>query len=216
MAAQADDAHNRRLQYAKASFGSASTPMGRTYMKYGAPDLIEGHGPNVEIWRYNYLEDFAGRAEFEFAQGKADSGRRITWPQPIATYTGEPGVALPLVEMLNRESRSRSEPVTANAIAGLPGRHASFQIYPGPAYRALSVPIDSLSGRVVVVAEILPRSPTLATGKPVAMVRDNIQAAAGTYQATFALPAGSYVCALIVKEQATERTYGEVINFEVK
>jgi hypothetical protein len=190
--------------------------MGRTYIQYGAPDLNEGHGPNVDIWVYNYLEDFGGRAEFEFVQGTAGNGRLIVWPQPVATFTGEPGVALPLVEGLNRESRTRGEPVIANPVAGLPGRHASFLIYPGPAYRALSVPLDSLSGRVQVVAEIVPRANTVATGKPVAVVRDNIQAAAGTYQANFTVPAGSYVCALIVKEQATGRTYGEVINFEVK
>jgi hypothetical protein len=216
MAPQADDTYNSRLQYAEANFGSASTPMGRTYMQYGAPDLIEGHGPNVDIWRYNYLDDFRGRAEFEFTQGSAGNGRRINWPQPVATYTGAPGVALPLVEMLNRESRNRGDPETANAIAGLPGRHASFQIYPGPVYRGLLVPLDSLSGSVDVVAEILPRSNADATAAPVAMLRDKIQAAAGTYQATFRLPAGSYVCALVVKEQATERIYGEVINFEVQ
>ncbi len=208
MASQYDDTDRRRLEYAQLNFGSASTLMGRTYIKYGAPDQIDG-----QIWRYNYLEDFGGRAEFEFGPGNNGRNRHINWPPPVATYPGVPGAALPLVETLNRE---HIEPVITNAIAGLPGRHASFQIYPGPVYRALSVPLDSLSGLVEVVAEIMPRSNPPATGQPIAEVRDGVQAAAGTYEATFTLAPGSYVCALIVKEQATGRTYGEVINFEVK
>ena len=216
----AQEEYNRRLAYAQAKLGSTSSAMGRTYIQYGPPDQIDERGSNAQtptqIWRYNYLENFRSNVEFEFAPGNAPQSVRINWPPPLATYEGGPGAAAPLAEALSRESRDRGGPLAANTIAGLPGRHASFQIYPTGEFQTLSVPLDSLSGRVDILGQIKMLLDTGATGQIVASVRDNVQASAGTYQAKFMLTAGSYVCGLIVKEQATGRMYGETINFEVK
>jgi hypothetical protein len=76
------------------------------------------------------------------------------------------------------------------------------------------VPLDSLSGPVDVIGLIRTDS-----GKYAQNVRDYIRiksAPAGPYTASFMLDAGSYVCILVVREQATGRMYGETINFEVK
>jgi hypothetical protein len=102
-----------------------------------------------------------------------------------------------------------------NFIAGLPTRHASMQIYPASEFQTLSVPLDAMSGRVDILGQIK----TLGDAEParqVGLLRDGLQAGAGTYQAKFILNAGSYVCSLIVREQATGRMYGETITFEVK
>ncbi len=140
---------------------------------------------------------------------------RINSPQAVATFEGKAAVAASLLEGVNRESQRRDEPVTMAPIAGLPSRHASFRIYSANQYRTLSVPLDSLSGRIDITGEILMRSNTGAVGPALANVRDQVQATAGTWEANFTLAAGSYTCHLIVKEQVTGRMFGEVIDFEV-
>ena len=149
-------------------------------------------------------------------RGTAPQIIRSDSPPPLATYEGAPGVVATLTEALSRERQGRGEPVAANPIAGLPGRHASFQIYPAGEFHTLSVPLDSLSGVVDILGEIKMRLDTGAAGQNVAAVRDSIQASAGTFRANFTLSAGSYVCGLIVRERATGRMYGETIDFEVK
>jgi hypothetical protein len=49
-------------------------------------------------------------------------------------------------------------------------------------------------------------------------LRDTIRnrAEGGTYQARFQLWAGSYVCSVLVVDDATGQRYGETIAFEVK
>jgi beta-lactamase regulating signal transducer with metallopeptidase domain len=220
---------SHRLEYAQTHFSTAIgtlTPMGRTYVQYGPPDQVEDENPDLPntsvIWRYSYLEDFRSNVEFEFAQQTGTQTKRLNWPPPIATYEGEPEVAAGLVERLNRESQNQGEPLATNAVAGIPGRHASFQIYGGElSPRVLSVPLDWLSTPVFdIIGQISTRSNAGAIGSVIANVRDHVKASTptpmGPYQASFTLQAGSYICQLIVKEAATGRMYGEAINFEVK
>jgi GWxTD domain-containing protein len=212
--ATAEFEYARRQAYANANFGSPAgdravlTPMGRIYIKYGPPHQIAGPSSGPQIWRYNYLEDFRTNVEFEFPQ--ASAGPRINWPPPSATFEGSPAVAPALAEALSRELESRGEPAAANPIAGLPGRHASLQIYPPREFRFLTVPLDSLAGRVDILAEIR------AGNTVVANLRDWIPSSSAAFQAAFVLDPGSYVCRLIVREQSSGRMYGETIDFEVK
>jgi VWFA-related protein len=131
-----------------------------------------------------------------------------------AKFDGEPSVAATLVDTLNRESRNRGEPAATNAIAGLPGRHASIEIDPAGAFQTLSVPVEAAGGRVEIIAEVV-RSKTDGAGATVAALRDSVEAPT-EYRAKFTLGAGSYDCNLIVKERASGRMYGETIHFEVK
>jgi beta-lactamase regulating signal transducer with metallopeptidase domain len=197
--ASLSDEQSRRLAYVQQHLGSASTAMGRTYLKYGPPDQVDQGGGNAQVWRYNYLENFHDRAEFEFTPADRPMAVRITWPPPLATFDGVPGAA--------------GEQAAA---AGLPGRHAFFQIYPAGEIQTLSVPTDSLSGRVEIASQIKTILDTGAEGPAVASLRDNGEAAAGAYHANFILKAGSYVCIVLVREQNSGKTYGETIHFEVK
>jgi hypothetical protein len=217
--------YNRRVAYAQTNFGSTNSAMGRAYIRYGAPDQIEDRNSNAQnpsqIWRYNYLEDFHSSAAFEFiGDGNFPLGVHMIYPPPAATYEGAPGGGTTLAEALSRESKTAGEIVPANVVAGLPGRHTSMQIYPvsagwAPAadrrYPTLSVPIDSLSGQVDIVAQIQTAQHVVAGN-----LRDSAQASAGTYQATFTVAPGTYVCNVLVREQATGKMYGETINFDVK
>jgi beta-lactamase regulating signal transducer with metallopeptidase domain len=207
------DEYNHRLQYAEATFGPTGKAISRIYIRYGQPDTIDARGSNSQnpsqIWRYNYLEDFRSSVEFEFQKNTANNwGMRINWPLP-ATYEGAPALDAALAEKL-----SPGMPGASNAIAGLPGSHASFQIFPAKEFRTLTVPLDSLSGRVEVVAQIRARPATGTVSPVLAVVRDSVAAPAGIFQTNFTLPGGSYACHLVVKEQATGRMFGEEINFE--
>jgi beta-lactamase regulating signal transducer with metallopeptidase domain len=223
-----DDDSQRRSEVIKARLGVLDA-MSRIWARYGMPDHIRASldpGNSSQIWHYNYLFDFRSPVEFQSAPG----GVRIVSPPPTATYYGEPGVSTALVESLNRESQSQGEPAATDAIAGLPGRHASLEIYPAKEYRMLSIPLDSLSGRVDVVAVVIKRSG--ASGTVVANVHDTIlerspvkilkrppimwPAEASPWQAHLALDPGSYVCGLVVRERSSGRIYGETIDFEVK
>jgi hypothetical protein len=127
-------------------------------------------------------------------------------------------VAGELVQRFSAELLRRGERAATNFIAGLPGRHASMQIYPAKEYRTLSVPMDSMSGKIDVLGQIGKRQDNGA-GSAVATIRDNFQVpstAASAYTATFTLDTGSYVCNLVVRELDTGRMYGETINFEVQ
>jgi BlaR1 peptidase M56 len=225
-----DDDSQRRSEVIKARLGVLDA-MSRIWARYGMPDHIRASldpGNPSQIWHYDYLFDFRSPVEFQSAPG----GVRIVSPTPTATYYGEPGVSTALVESLNRESQSQGEPAATDAIAGLPGRHASLEIYPAKEYRMLSIPLDSLLGRVDVVAVVIKRSG--ASGTVVANVHDTIlerspvkllkrppakwpaETSLASWQAHLALDPGSYVCGLVVKERNTGRIYGETIDFEVK
>jgi beta-lactamase regulating signal transducer with metallopeptidase domain len=218
-AATAGDEHDRRVAYAKEKFGSAIFGMGRTYVEFGPPDQIEDHSADSsipwQIWRYNYLADFHSNVEFQFSTAESVQQMRIDFPPPEATYEGEPVVDASLaqvVEALGRGSQSQGEAVSPTRIAGLPGRHASMQIYPVKWYRVLMVPFDSLTGQVRVTAEIIAR----ANLRIAASMVDLMPASQGAAQATFGLEAGSYVCNVAVREMETGRTFFERIDFEAK
>jgi len=84
-----------RIQYARATFGNLA--MVRTYTEYGRPDQIRDGNSDPrhlsQIWHYNYLADFHGSAEFEFAPPGRGSRMRIDFPPPLATFTAGSGRA---------------------------------------------------------------------------------------------------------------------------
>ena len=192
------DEYQQRRETAHARFGSSSA-MARTYIRYGQPDEIVNGGPHgAQTWRYHYLENFHSNVEFEFTPGRGPGGVRINWPPPEGTFLGVPGAA-------------------ANAVAGLPGRHASVATYPAGEIQTLTVPLDSLSGEVGIEAGVQ-RTPTAGTGAG-AGLKDRLsvdQYPSGVYVANLVLPAGDYICNLVVREQATGQAYAETIHFEVK
>ena len=223
-----DDEHSRRVAYAAEKFGH-NDPRGATYIKYGPPDQIDFRASDTQhpaqIWRYNYLANFHSNVEFEFA-ATATTDRfavHINWP-PATAYEGQPGADAgftPVIDALNRELHlSTGEQAATITVAGLPGRQASMQVYPKEELQMLMVPLDSLSGRIDVLGVIKALPQTGAGEAPAASVRDYLNLAQPAphpmYNAGFMLQAGSYVCRLLVREQATGRTYTEVINFEVK
>ncbi len=186
----------RRRATAQAKFGSASGAMTLTYMRYGPPDQIDDRTQDtrnpLQIWRYNYLEDFHGNAELEFIPKGGSVQMKINWPPPQATYTAVADINVTLAEALDKEMEAKGGPTSGAPIAGLPGRHASFQIFPG-GYRALAVPLDSLTGTVDIAAQIRTRPDNGLPGHMAAAVRDGVQASAGVYQVNFTLNAGSYL-----------------------
>jgi len=67
--------------------GPAESPIGRVYLKrFGPPDTVDA-SEDRQIWRYNYLESFQSKAEFEFTRNSV----RINWPPPVATYSSAHG-----------------------------------------------------------------------------------------------------------------------------
>jgi hypothetical protein len=189
-----------RLAYAREKFPDSPVKI-RTYVRYGEPDQTELRG-TAQIWQYKYLENFGSNVEFEFSQVNGHSTVHINWPPPRSVFQGTAGA-------------DPGTPMSERAVEGLPGGHASFQVYPAEEFQTLSAPLDSLSGQVEFFGQIKTLSDT-GTMKPIAFVRDKVQASAGSATANFVLKAGSYVCSLVVKEQTTGRIYGETIHFEVK
>jgi len=233
----AQDEYGRRVAYATAHFGSATGAMGRTYIKYGPPDeiyvkdaannrVLRFTNPMAltdppdaqQIWRYHYLELFHSNVEFELTSEKGVAGVRINYPAPMATWLGESKSDTTLANSLYQEGRGRGTvPATApDVVAGLPGRHASFQTYPAGEVSVLSVPLDGLSGDVDIAGVIRTVASTGAVGDVKGAVRDGSPASAGTWRANFTLSSGLYVCSLVVREKAAGHMYGETIHFEVK
>jgi beta-lactamase regulating signal transducer with metallopeptidase domain len=197
---------DRRKAEALQKFGSLSNAMARIYIRYGPPDQIDDRGANGQTWRYHYLQNLRGSAEFEFTGGDSPVALRVKWPPPLATYEGVPAADVP----------SPREFATEQAVAGLPGRHATLGVYPPGELQVLTVPLESFSGKIDIVGMLRRATVSGAPGNMVAAVRDTIQADSGTYQANFTLLAGSYVCEVVVRERSTGRKYGETIRFEVK
>jgi beta-lactamase regulating signal transducer with metallopeptidase domain len=227
--------YDRRVAYAQSKFWSTTSAMSRSYIRYGEPDQIENRGAGVQIWRYNYLDDFHGGAALEFT-GKGPMDARIIWPAPQATYEGQfiPGRIAQLGPLLNQLLSG-----AVNNGAGFPGSfpagHASIQvrtISPGMApsddrrFPALIVPLDSLSGTVDIAASVQYREAIVTpqegggfhgtTGQVVANVRYSAQASTGTWQADFTVPPGAYVCNVVMREKATGRIFTESIDFDAK
>jgi Zn-dependent protease with chaperone function len=225
----------RRSAYADAHFSlitgdrtiaGRTTAMGRAYIRYGPPDQIEDHSADPQnpsqTWRYNYLEAFHSNTELQFVKVGDSYREQINWPPPSASFEGKPAEAVNLASALNREAQLQGQPVVQSATPGLPGRHAVIQISPEkPSATAslvnLSVPLDSLSGRVDMIGEVRAVSSTGVIGSTVANVRDYLTAAnGGNWQSQFRLSPGSYVCRVLARENATGRIFTEEINFEVK
>jgi len=211
----------RRLEYAIAHFATKSGdrtllgPLGGMYVKYGPPDRIDDHSSDAQrsqIWQYNFLADFGSPAEFEFPmRDGAPQDARINSPAPSATFMGMGEVPrLELTQVL-----LRGGPANGQWAQGLPGRHASMDIYRPKGYRVLNVPFDGLSGSIRV-------------GGLVHMVQDGVtkivanftekfdQVHGGVAQMNFTLDPGDYVCDVVVLEQSTARLFGEKVEFQVK
>jgi hypothetical protein len=169
--------------------------MARIYVKYGPPDQIEdrtANGQNLsQIWRYNYLEDFHSNVELEISSGRGFPGVRVNWPPPLATYWAPP------------DDGTR---------ANHGGLKASIQTYPAGMTQVLSVSLDLLSGPVLIMAQITTVPSGGETPQVAAALEDRTQAPTA-YQAGFILPAGAYVCGLIV---GAGRPFTATIHFEVK
>ncbi len=209
--------YNRRVAYAREHFASASAPA-RFYINYGPPDRIDDQSSDAQnprqIWRYNYLESFRSNVEVEFRPGSVSP--RVNWPPPLQTYTGTPELNRSLAEALSREKAGQEGSTAANLLAGLPGRRATMGTYPPEARQVLTVPLDTLSGRVDIIAQITTSASTGESPTVAATMRDMMEASAGPDQTAFMLQAGSYDCKLLVREQSTGRLFGEIIHFEVK
>jgi VWFA-related protein len=117
-----------------------------------------------------------------------------------------------LLEVLSRESQSRGGPALTNLVAGLPGGHAVMEIRPSGERQLLSVPLVGLTGRVDILAQI----PNAASGGITANNRAALDASRGSFELSFVLKPGSYVCNVVVAEASTGRAYGETIRFDVK
>ncbi|HVW11280.1 MAG TPA: M56 family metallopeptidase [Bryobacteraceae bacterium] len=212
------DEYARRVAYAQSTFG-AKNPMAISYARYGAPDQIEDRG-TAEVWRYRYLDDYQGGAAFEFTKGSFPRVH-ILYPQPQATYEGNaanPGEVAQLTGGL------RGGADASNIKSGLPGPHSWIQVYsvapgvaPAPDRRfvPISIPLDSLSGAVELVAQVRTRVESPQSGQMIANLADSPQAAPGAYQSAFTLRPGAYICKVLVREASTGRMFGEVINFDV-
>ncbi len=148
----ADAERQKREAYAKANFTNVS--MQRTYIQYGPADHIEDRSWDTanarQIWQYNYLDDFHSHAEFQFSEGTR-AGMVITWPPPLATFEGQAQVdsdGRVLATALNREREAQHLQAFADPQAGLPVHHASIQVYTSKQPVTLTVPVDSMSGKV--------------------------------------------------------------------
>ena len=131
-------------------------------------------------------------------------------------YTGAPENSSPLVQAL--EASGGGAPSTA-VIAGLPSRHAELRMAPAVFGQTLVVPLDGLSGKIDIVAEV--RWLTgFGEGGVAANLRDyvNIRESGPTaqYNSRFTLTAGSYVAKVLVREQSTGRMFAETISFQVE
>jgi beta-lactamase regulating signal transducer with metallopeptidase domain len=124
----------------------------------------------------------------------------------MATYAGARSIDSTVAEALAREVRGQAAPTPV--LAGFPGGDAAMETYPAGGSQQLSVPLGSLAGPVDIVVQIGPNS--------VAALRDSVKVPAGLYRRAFPLPAGSYTCAIVIRDRATGQLYGETIAFEVK
>ena len=209
--------YNHRRDFAQANYGPANSQRSRIYIRYGPPDTIDTRSDRnspVEVWRYQYLDNFHSAVEFEFDTGRRMGGVHINWPPPLATFVGTP--ASVAVDALARQLG----PVPATPPAPLPNRHMSLGAYPAGEAQTVTVPLDSLSGVIDIIGEIKSKPASGISMNAVANFRDHARigtaaTAKGEYQATFNLPAGSYTCLVLVKEEATGNLYAESIDFEI-
>jgi hypothetical protein len=162
--------------------------MAATYTQFGPPDRKERTAA-VETWQYNYLEAYQSRVTIDFPPDKRLAAR-IAWPpQSKFEGSGQDGVAA-------MGSHAFVEPsVRLNRVEQLMN---------------LVVPAGVLTGRVDVIGQVEDQY-----GMVVANVRDTFDSTAGTWQSSFVLIPGSFVCDLVVRELASGVMYSESIPFQV-
>jgi beta-lactamase regulating signal transducer with metallopeptidase domain len=172
-----------------------NSEMSRTYTMYGPPDATDVSATKSAIWRYNYLPNFHSSTEFEFSQQR----KNINYPPPLATYTGTPATTTD---------------------TGLPVRHTTMGVYPAGESSKLTVPLDSLSGVVDIIATVNARSAAGIVDRAATNLNDSVTlngtSQSQVYSTGFLLEAGSYVCKVLVREASTRRIFTEAINFDVK
>lgn len=219
-----DEVRKTRMAYAGINFDNPA--MRRTYIAYGPPDRILQGSAGVNsttIWDYNYLEDFHSNVEFAFRNNLPMV--HINYPPPAATFTGDPDAdaasVAPLAQALVHEMAGRGgTPASAATTPGLPGRHATIEVYTSKQPVNLTVPLDTLSGRIDLIGSVVEAVQPGVKGSTVANFRDYVNIAvtppAGLYQAAFTLAPGSYVCRLLVREDTTGLIYTEAIPFQLK
>jgi beta-lactamase regulating signal transducer with metallopeptidase domain len=204
-----NEAKRIRTNWAQANLPNRA--MAYAYGLFGPPHRKNSRGA-VEIWDYDFLEDYQSRVTLEFSSG-SQSGPRITWP-PQTKFEAGPQNDVAGVAPLAKELGSQLHQDTSTSPRiGLPGSHAflepSLKLNRVERLMNLMVPMDSFSGQLDLIASI-----TDAYGTVISNVRDTFEAQAGTRQWTFTLLPGRYLCSLLVRE-ASGVMYAEAIPFQV-
>jgi beta-lactamase regulating signal transducer with metallopeptidase domain len=204
-----NEAKKIRTDWAQANLPNRA--MAYAYGLFGPPNRKDSRG-TVEIWDYDFLEDYQSRVTLEFSSS-AQSGPRITWPAQTTFEAGGQNDVAGVAVLANELGRQMHQDTSAPPRVGLPGRRAflepSLRLNRAERLMNLMVPTESFFGQLDLIANI-----TDAFGTRVANVRDTFDAAAGTRQMTLTLLPGRYVCNLLVRE-ATGVMYSESIPFQV-
>jgi hypothetical protein len=204
----------------RANWAEANLPnraMAAAYTLYGPPNRKEQSGA-VEIWQYDFVDVYQSRVTLEFSP-RARLAPRVTWPPQTTFEGGGQNDAAGVAMLANELGRELHQDTSAPPRAGLPGLQAfvepSLRINRVEQFMNLVVPMDSFSGRVDLMAQVTTAPPAGVKSMVVANVRDAFDAGTGTFQIAFTLLPGSYVCNLVLREQATGATYSESIPFQV-
>jgi beta-lactamase regulating signal transducer with metallopeptidase domain len=211
------DIYDARLREAQAKFGSSTSAMARSYIRYGEPNQIEDRGSS-QVWHYSYLDDFQDRAAFEFIP--ASNRASILYPPAGVSFQGQFRSDNEIALLTKNVA-----PTFSGTVADLPSGHATLQVYKaipgvGPSadrrYPTVSIPLDSFSGQIVMSGQLRARTSSGESGRVVASIQDRVQASSTPYQASFTVAPGSYVFDFVVVEQLTGRVFGETINFDAE
>ena len=203
-----NEAKRIRTDWAQANLPSRA--MAYAYGLFGPPNRKDSRGP-VEIWDYDYLEDYQSRVTLEFSS--AQSGPRITWPPQTRFEAGGQNDVAGVGLLANELGRQLHQDTSTSPRVGLPGPRAflepSLRLNRAERLMNLMVPTELLSGQLDLIGSI-----TDTFGTVVVNVRDTFDTPAGTRQMTFTLLPGRYVCNLLVRE-ASGVMYSESIPFQV-
>jgi beta-lactamase regulating signal transducer with metallopeptidase domain len=204
-----NEAKKIRMDWAKANLPNRA--MVYAYGLFGPPNR-KGIIGIVEIWDYDFLEDYQSRVTLEFSPS-SQAGPRIIWPQQATFVAGGPNDVAGVAALASELERQLHQDTSAAPRVGLPGLRAflepSLRLNRAERLMNLMVPTDGLFGQLDLIASI-----TDDFGTRVANVRDTFDAAGGTRQMTFTLLPGPYVCNLVVRD-ATGAMYPESIPFRV-
>jgi len=88
---------------------------------------------------------------------------------------------------------------------------SSIHVSPSGDSQILSVPLDSLSGEVEIVARI-----TNSSGAPVAGAQEKVHPSRAPHQFTFKLQPGSYTTVVVITQLDNRQAHNETIHFDVK